>query len=449
MFSFNPDANTSIDDSQELHTDVDALITESQELISNLHTAFEEEAGGEDETPFPELYGTIAGPLGTVGNHGDNEGRVQTLLAEGHAVNERTRDQGWTPVMVSGSTGQPNIMRILLRHGADIDERDSQGNSALDWTLHRARGFPDDIVFSMALHSGHEACAELLRTAAQPWSPATHDLFPHAQRRMAAHILRVGYALSRRPAAASIESTESEEPSCSRSEALGQLSQGFLDAWISVVMPLVIERQRPPELPPTGEGLRCALETIAVAAAALPSNSGEVSTPSSLMPPSSVLPPPPSRTLPPLLESHLAASAESKTPSLEQQPERTEPAESASSERAPPPTVDAHMDARREGWAGEALAEAVVASVLVDCEDEDDEGEGARMGQDAPRQLGAVQEHELAYRWQPSAPSDQGTPSVLLSLASAVLAAQGHRPSFAEYAAVPPEHPFDSSSSHE
>ena len=176
--------------------------------------------GEPEDVPFPPLYTAVVGPPHTVGEHGDNQGRVQALLDAGEDVNEKT-DQGWTPLMASGSTGQPNIMRLLLRHGASLDSRDCKNNSVLDWTLHRSRGFPEDIVFTLELHSGHEECVSLLRAASLPWSPQTHGLFPQAQRLQAVEVLHIGYLLS-------------------RTQPLGR---AFLDAWVAVVMPLVIVRE--------------------------------------------------------------------------------------------------------------------------------------------------------------------------------------------------------------
>ena len=118
------------------------------------------ESGEEsDEETFFPLYAAIAGPVFTVNQHGDNEPEVRRLLAEGADVNQTTR-QGWTPLMVSGSTGQPSIMHLLLRAGADISGVDHQRNSALDWTRHTVRGFEDDVVLSLERGAGHAECIQ-------------------------------------------------------------------------------------------------------------------------------------------------------------------------------------------------------------------------------------------------------------------------------------------------
>ena len=44
-----------------------------------------------DSGPFPPLYTAIVGPIGTVGEHGDNWSEVERLLQSGVDVNERRR----------------------------------------------------------------------------------------------------------------------------------------------------------------------------------------------------------------------------------------------------------------------------------------------------------------------------------------------------------------------
>ena len=173
---------------EQQQEDENAHAGEDHNLVDNYDTW---------EPPFPPLYQAIAGPVGTFGHQSDNEQRV-LMLALSVDLNERTT-QGWTPLMVSGSTGQPNIMRLLLRLGANIDAVDVEGNGALDWTRHRVRGFDGDIVLDMPLHSGHAECEKMLLAAAGPWSPATHALFPEAERQQAVEVLKLGFLLAHQP----------------------------------------------------------------------------------------------------------------------------------------------------------------------------------------------------------------------------------------------------------
>ena len=131
----------------------------------------EEEEGEEDDTDydsdgdcFPALYTAIVGPPNTIGEHGDNLDIVLRLLDEGADVNEQT-PEGWTPLMVSGSTGQPTVMCALLARGADILARDQTGNGAEEWTLHTVRGHADDVVLTVRPGMAHNSCAEILKVA--------------------------------------------------------------------------------------------------------------------------------------------------------------------------------------------------------------------------------------------------------------------------------------------
>ena len=179
-----------------------------------------EQAGWND--PFPPLYRAVVGPPGTVGEHGDNEGRVRALLAEGHEVDARTEQ---------GSTGQPSLMLLLLRCGADPWARDKQGNSARDWARHKVRGHEEDVVLTMEAGPACFECIALLDRAVTAWSPRNHETFPDVQRQLAVELLWIGQALSRRPARQN-EGVEAEVP----------LGAAFLDVWEAHVMPRAVVR---------------------------------------------------------------------------------------------------------------------------------------------------------------------------------------------------------------
>ena len=72
----------------------------------------------EEEGCFPELYAAVVGPVldesgDWIGHTGGDEQKVEKLLREGTDVDVQT-PQGWTPLMVSGSTGQPHMMLRLV-----------------------------------------------------------------------------------------------------------------------------------------------------------------------------------------------------------------------------------------------------------------------------------------------------------------------------------------------
>ena len=104
--------------------------------------------------------------------------------------------------------------RALLRDGADLNARaDAAGPTPL--SLARALQAAGDAADGSA--------AQLVLTAAEPWSPRTHALFPAGARAFAAELLLLGHRLSRQPR------FEGEEVSLS-------------DIWLDGVMPLAVLR---------------------------------------------------------------------------------------------------------------------------------------------------------------------------------------------------------------
>ena len=104
--------------------------------------------------------------------------------------------------------------RALLRDGADIHARAEPDG-------------PTPLSIAHALHAQGAAAsgsaAALVLSAAEPWSPQTHALFPTASRARAVEMLVVGHRLSRE----------------SRFE--GE-SVGLFDAWMVAAMPHLVGR---------------------------------------------------------------------------------------------------------------------------------------------------------------------------------------------------------------
>lgn len=205
----------------------------------------------------PPLYRAIIGPPGTVGEQGENEERVRQLIADGADVNQRTVDQGWTPVMASGSTGQPQIMLVLLRSGADPALLDFCGNSAMAWAAHQVRGHDDDVLLSVEPGPANVECQRILTAALKPWSPANHHTFPDDERRLVVHLLHIGRALSTRSTATrQQQGREARERSDAASKGasssmplptVSPLGMAFVDAWETHVIPLVVVRPAVPQ----------------------------------------------------------------------------------------------------------------------------------------------------------------------------------------------------------
>ena len=58
-------------------------------------------------------------------------------------------EEGWTALMLASEAGHPNVVELLLAHGATVDAKTADGDTAL----------------SLANDNGHSAVAELLSRA--------------------------------------------------------------------------------------------------------------------------------------------------------------------------------------------------------------------------------------------------------------------------------------------
>lgn len=68
------------------------------------------------------------------------------LFLDGGVGSEVRNERGWTPLMLAAFNGHPEVIELLLKHGADVYSNDLGGNSALHW----------------AAFSGHVDCAQAL-----------------------------------------------------------------------------------------------------------------------------------------------------------------------------------------------------------------------------------------------------------------------------------------------
>jgi ankyrin repeat protein len=62
------------------------------------------------------------------------------LLDKGADVNAKSGDQGRTPLIVAVLGGYTDIVRALLERGADINEKDNSGKTALELAEERLQG---------------------------------------------------------------------------------------------------------------------------------------------------------------------------------------------------------------------------------------------------------------------------------------------------------------------
>jgi hypothetical protein len=111
-------------------------------------------------------------------------------------------------------------VRALLVAGADVHAADAEADAPTPLSLAAARLLQGD-----RLDDGRAA---LIASAAAPWSPKTHALFPAAAKARAVEVLRIGWLLARHLQGFSAGAT--------------QMEVAFRDAWLGHVMPHAVER---------------------------------------------------------------------------------------------------------------------------------------------------------------------------------------------------------------
>lgn len=80
------------------------------------------------------------------GINGQTKVVMTALLEKGANVNSKSLD-GTTALIASTIFSDPDAVRLLLSRGADVDARDNEGRSALEWALVRLRTAPNDRSF--------------------------------------------------------------------------------------------------------------------------------------------------------------------------------------------------------------------------------------------------------------------------------------------------------------
>ena len=137
------------------------------------------------------------------------------------------RSQGWTPLHHL-EVLSPARTRALLRDGANVHARPTEGverktpvERADELFEGRTEAAKQALVDRGPAGLGH--VIELVRRAAGPWSPRSHDLFAAAERARAVELLCVGYHLAAQP-------------------RFGGEAQALIDVWVSHVMSHAVRR---------------------------------------------------------------------------------------------------------------------------------------------------------------------------------------------------------------
>ncbi|MBV9551765.1 MAG: ankyrin repeat domain-containing protein [Alphaproteobacteria bacterium] len=84
--------------------------------------------------PFGEYYNNIprAAQTGDVG-------KIRSLLADGYSPNQTDENGGTTGMHIAAQTGNLQILAILYKAGADINQKDKVGSTPLDYAAERGR----------------------------------------------------------------------------------------------------------------------------------------------------------------------------------------------------------------------------------------------------------------------------------------------------------------------
>jgi len=75
-------------------------------------------------------------PCSARGFHGaaaTGDRRAVALFLEAGVNSEISNERGWTPLMLAAFNGQDDVIRVLIKHQANMNSRDLLGNTALHW----------------------------------------------------------------------------------------------------------------------------------------------------------------------------------------------------------------------------------------------------------------------------------------------------------------------------
>jgi len=85
--------------------------------------------GRTERTPFPLIMACLSRYTD------DSQEMLRFLLEKGADPNENYPPEGWLPLTMAVNNGMASKARLLVQHGADLDRRNGDGQTALDVAL--------------------------------------------------------------------------------------------------------------------------------------------------------------------------------------------------------------------------------------------------------------------------------------------------------------------------
>jgi ankyrin repeat protein len=122
-----------------------------------------------------DAVGNQLAALGAAAYSGKTE-TVDFLLQHGASVSTST--SGVTPLMIAGVRGNPHVIRALVRAGAEVDERDARGQTALFRSV--SYGRPEGVRTLLSL-GADPACVDKERRTALQYAIQTRDRLQRQQ----------------------------------------------------------------------------------------------------------------------------------------------------------------------------------------------------------------------------------------------------------------------------